>query len=125
MGLGRDGTFCMGPPVARFSKAPIINGSVKLLLFTCKREVSIVLHLTNETKWNSLLARTPFLESAGNFSGPKSIIQIKVQRVRAGPLIIGAFEKRAPGLPPLLSVLRFEYLISGPKVTGTFEKRGP
>ena len=31
---------------ARFSKVPIINGPVKLLLFTCKVEVSIVLHLT-------------------------------------------------------------------------------
>ena len=31
---------------ARFSKAPIIDGSVKLLLFTCKMEVSMVLHLT-------------------------------------------------------------------------------
>ena len=31
---------------ARFSKAPIINGPVKLLLFTCKIEVLIVLHLT-------------------------------------------------------------------------------
>ena len=100
MGLGRDGTFCMGPPGVRFSKAPIINGSVKLLLFTCKREVSIVLHLIGETKWSGLLARAPFLESAGNVSGPKSIIQIEVQRVRAGPLIIGAFEKQAPGSPP-------------------------
>ena len=83
------------------------------------------MHLIGETKWSSLLVRAPFLESAGNFSGPKSIIQIELQRVRAGPLIIGAFEKRAPGSPPLLSVLRFEYLISGPKVTNTFEKRGP
>ena len=33
-------------PGARFSKVPIINGPVKLLLFTCKVEVSIVLHLT-------------------------------------------------------------------------------
>ena len=33
-------------PGARFSKAPIINGPVKLLLFTRKVEVSIVLHLT-------------------------------------------------------------------------------
>ena len=33
-------------PGARFSKAPIINRPVKLLLFTCKIEVSIVLHLT-------------------------------------------------------------------------------
>ena len=31
---------------ARFSKVPIINGPVKLLLFSCKIEVSIVLHLT-------------------------------------------------------------------------------
>ena len=32
-------------PGARFSKEPIINGPVKLLLFTYKIEVSIVLHL--------------------------------------------------------------------------------
>ena len=31
---------------ARFWKDPIINGTVKLLLFTYKIEVSIVLHLT-------------------------------------------------------------------------------
>ena len=30
---------------ARFSKVSIINGPVKLLLFSCKIEVSIVLHL--------------------------------------------------------------------------------
>ena len=30
----------------QFSKAPIINGPLKLCLFTCKIEVSIVLHLT-------------------------------------------------------------------------------
>ena len=33
-------------PGARFSKVPIINGPVKLSLFTRKIEVSIVLHLT-------------------------------------------------------------------------------
>ena len=50
---------------ARFSKVSVINGPVKLLLFSCKIEVSIVLHLTNliklsvnETKWSSLLAGT-------------------------------------------------------------------
>ena len=31
---------------ARFSKVPIIKGPVKLFWFTCKIEVSIVLHLT-------------------------------------------------------------------------------
>ena len=31
---------------ARFLKVPIINGPVKLLLFTCKVEVLIVLHPT-------------------------------------------------------------------------------
>ena len=31
---------------ALFSKVPIINGPVMMLLFTCKIEVSIVLHLT-------------------------------------------------------------------------------
>ena len=30
----------------QFSKVPIINGPLKLLLFTCKIEISIVLHLT-------------------------------------------------------------------------------
>ena len=33
-------------PGARFSKVPIINGPGKLLPFTLKIEVSIVLHLT-------------------------------------------------------------------------------
>ena len=33
-------------PGARFSKAPITNGPVKLFRFTCQTEVSIVLHLT-------------------------------------------------------------------------------
>ena len=33
-------------PGAPFSKVPIIKGPVKLLLFTCKVKVSIVLHLT-------------------------------------------------------------------------------
>ena len=33
-------------PGARFSKVPMINGAVQLLLFTCKVEVSVVLHLT-------------------------------------------------------------------------------
>ena len=49
----------MTVPGARFSKVPIISGPVKLLLCTCKVEVSIVLHLSvNETEWSSLLART-------------------------------------------------------------------
>ena len=33
-------------PGARFSKVPIINGPIELLLFTWKMEVSIVLQLT-------------------------------------------------------------------------------
>ena len=33
-------------PGAHFSKVPIINGPVKLFWFTCKIEVSVVLHLT-------------------------------------------------------------------------------
>ena len=33
-------------PGARFSKVPIINGPGKLLPFTLKIEVSIVIHLT-------------------------------------------------------------------------------
>ena len=58
------------------SKVPIINGPGKLIPFTLKIEVSLVLHLTfffffflsfasnmmklsvNETKWSSLLTRT-------------------------------------------------------------------
>ena len=39
-------TFEQPGPVARFSRVPIINGPVKLSLFTRKIEVSIVLHLT-------------------------------------------------------------------------------
>ena len=50
-------------PAARFSKAPIINGSVKLLLFTCKIDfnsfASNMIKLSvSETKWSSLLAST-------------------------------------------------------------------
>ena len=50
-------------PAARFSKAPIINGSLKLLLFTFKIEfnsfASNMIKLSvRETKWSSLLART-------------------------------------------------------------------
>ena len=46
-------------PGARFSKVPIINGPVKLSLFTRKIEVSIVFASNmiklsvNETKWSS------------------------------------------------------------------------
>ena len=36
----------IGTVGARFSKVPIIKGPVKLMLFTCKIEVSIVLHQT-------------------------------------------------------------------------------
>ena len=49
---------------ARFSKAPVINGPVKLLLFTCKIEVSVgfisnMIKLSvSKIKWSSLLART-------------------------------------------------------------------
>ena len=51
-------------PAARFSKAPVINGPVKLLLFTCKIEVSVgfisnMIKLSvSKIKWSSLLART-------------------------------------------------------------------
>ena len=50
-------------PAARFSKAPIINGSVKLLLFTFKIEFNgfasnMIKLLVSETKWSSLLAST-------------------------------------------------------------------
>ena len=38
--------FFVQCPGARFSKVPIINGPGKLLPFTLKIEVSIVLHLT-------------------------------------------------------------------------------
>ena len=37
-------------PGARFSKVPIINRPVKLILFTCKIEVTIVLHLTRKNE---------------------------------------------------------------------------
>ena len=56
-------------PRARFSKAPVINGPVKLLLFTCKIEVSVgfisnMIKLSvSKTKWNSLLARTGYPRS--------------------------------------------------------------
>ena len=38
--------YSINRPGARFSKVPIINGPLKLLLFTCKIEVSRGLHLT-------------------------------------------------------------------------------
>ena len=42
----------------------------------------------NETKWSSLLARDPFLESpAGNVSGPKSNFQRIRARVLASKLL--------------------------------------
>ena len=41
-----DGFFFVQCPGARFSKVPLINGPGKLLPFTLKIEVSIVLHLT-------------------------------------------------------------------------------
>jgi len=50
-------------PGARLSKVPIINGPGKLLLFTFKTEVSIVLQINmiklsvNKTKWTGLSAR--------------------------------------------------------------------
>ena len=36
----------IGAAGSRFSKVPITKGPVKLMLFTCNIEVSIVLHLT-------------------------------------------------------------------------------
>ena len=51
-------------PGTRFSKAPITNGPVKLLLFTCncrglKRFAAKMIKLSvSETQWSSLLART-------------------------------------------------------------------
>ena len=51
-------------PGTRFSKAPITNGPVKLLLFTCncrglKRFAANMIKLSvSETQWSSLLART-------------------------------------------------------------------
>ena len=60
----RSNGYTFTGPEARFSKVPIINRHVRLLFFTCKIEVSIVLHLTwyklslNETKWSTLLSRT-------------------------------------------------------------------
>ena len=80
-------------PGARFSKVPIINGPVKLLLFAWKIEVSIVLHSymiklsVNETKWSILLARTRAL-----------ILFISIPIFDFGPKkVIGTFKKRAPG----------------------------
>ena len=57
-------------PASRFSKAPIINGSVKLLLFTFKIEfnsfASNMIKLSViETKWTSLLARIRALIPSG------------------------------------------------------------
>ena len=57
-------TSSCAPGTPRFSKAPITNGPVKLLLFTCncrglKRFAANMIKLSvSETQWSSLLART-------------------------------------------------------------------
>ena len=77
-----------------WSLGPIINGAVKLLLFTWKIEVLIVWHShtiklpVNETKWSILLARTRAL-----------ILFISIWIFDFGPKkVIGTFKKRALGL---------------------------
>ena len=76
-----------------WSLGPIINGPVKLLLFTWKMEVLIVWFSymiklpVNETKWSILLARTRAL-----------ILFIWISIFDFGPKkVIGTFKKRAPG----------------------------
>ena len=76
-----------------WSLGPIINGPVKLLLFTWKIEVLIVWHShmiklpVNETKWSILLTRTRAL-----------ILFISIWIFDFGPKkVIGTFKKRAPG----------------------------
>ena len=45
MKVTRDRVHRSQGPGVRFSKVPIINGPDKLLLFTLKTEVTVVLHL--------------------------------------------------------------------------------
>ena len=74
-----------------FSKVPIINGSVKLLLFTWKIEVSIVLHSNiiklwvNETKRSSLLASTRVL-----------ILFISIWIFDFGPKMLSGLSRNGP-----------------------------
>ena len=107
------GDTCLVPG-ARFSKVPIINGAVKLLLFTWKIEVSIVLHSymiklpVNETKWSILLARTRVL-----------ILFISIWIFDFGPKkVIGTFKKRAPGPHYCARLMRFGS--RGPGVVQSF-----
>ena len=75
---------------ARFSKAQVINGPVKLLLFTCKIEVSVgfisnMIKLSvSKIKWSSLLARGRFSKVPIN-NGPGKpssfILKIEVSQV--------------------------------------------
>ena len=107
------GDTCLDPG-ARFSKFPIINGPVKLLLFTWKIKVSIVLHSymielsVSETKWSILLARTRAL-----------ILFISIWIFDFGPKkVIRIFEKRAPGPHYCAQPMRFGS--RGPSVVQPF-----
>ena len=101
-------------PGARFSKVPTINGPAKLLLFTWKIEVSIVLHSymiklsVNETKWSILLARSLAL-----------ILFVSVWIFDFGPKkVIGTFKKLAPGPHYCARPMRFGS--RGPRVVQSF-----
>ena len=104
---------CLEGPGARFSKVPIINGPVKLLLFTCKIEVSIVLHLTWQNyqlmKQNVVVARqVPRFYS----------LYLDVNICFRARKVTGTFEKRAPGQAPL-NIWTFFIFISPAQIHGT------
>ena len=79
---------------ACFSKVPIINGPVKLLLFTCKVEVSVsfasnMIKLSvNETEWSSLLARTR-----------ANILYISIWKFDFGPETLPGLSRNGPLFP--------------------------
>ena len=78
-------------PGARFLKDPIINGHVKQLLFTCKIEVSIVLHLT---WWNYQLMKQ---NEAVCYPGPVLLFSIfRFENMILGPKSYRDFQEMGP-----------------------------
>ena len=88
---------------ARFSKAPVINGPVKLLLFTCKIEVSVgfisnMIKLSvSKIKWSSLLARTRAL-----------ILYITIWIFDLGPVKLPGLSRNGPLATTCISLPRYQ-----------------
>ena len=93
------------------SKAPIINGPVKLLLFTCKIEVSIVLHLT---WWNYQLMQQNRVVC---LPGPALLFFIfRFEYLISGPKSYQDFREMGPWPNWWLYVLHFIPMIYCPVV---------